>query len=141
VIRFYIITISLLVGISLFAAPSIQGQTGTELKPKSVPRTVGVDESSGNSPADFARQSELKEQEVNRLVMLYRSAATGEKAGIRQQIYDALNALFEINLRKREAELQALEAELEDVRRGLYFRQMNKKKIVEGRLKELLGDQ
>ncbi len=52
----------------------------------------------------------------------------------------ALEDLFEINVSKKEAELRALEAELEDVRRGLEFRKMNKTKIVENRLRELLDN-
>ena len=104
------------------------------------PRSIGVDESSGNALVNYAKLSEEKEQEVAKLVSLYKDANASQKIALRNQLQAALDELFEINLSKREAELKALEAEIEDIRRGLEFREMNKHKIVENRLRELVDN-
>jgi hypothetical protein len=107
---------------------------------RSFQRVVGVDESSGSTFVNYEKLSKNKETEVANLVNLYNQASSAEKLTYRKQLMIALDELFVINLNKKEEELKALEEELADVRRGLDFRQMNKKKIVENRLKELIDN-
>ena len=118
-----------------FAQPPQNGQDSRPFQ-----RVVGVDESSGNSYVNYDKLSKEKEAEVAKLVSLYKDAGPEDKITYRKQLMVALDELFEINLNKKEAELQALEEELADVRRGLEFRRMNKKKIVDNRLRELIDN-
>lgn len=113
-------------------------QNGQNARP--FQRIVGVDESSGSTYVNYEKLSKEKEAEVAKLVTMYHQAGSEEKITIRKQLMLALEELFEINLNKKEGELKALEEELADVRRGLEFRQMNKRKIVENRLKELIDN-
>lgn len=129
-------------GLLFLMACASFAQTGsdTALIPKSITRSMSaVDESTGNRNLNYARLSRDKEMEVSKLVTLYQQAAQSDKNRVRQQIIVALYELFELNVKKREAEIKSLEAELEDVQRGLEFRKMNRDKIIEKRLVELLG--
>jgi hypothetical protein len=99
-----------------------------------------VDESSGSTFVNYEKLAKEKESEVANLVSMYKQSGSEEKLVYRKQLMVALDELFELNLNKKEAELKALEEELADVRRGLDFRQMNKKKIVENRLRELIDN-
>lgn len=113
-------------------------QNGQDSRP--FQRIVGVDESSGSTFVNYEKLAKEKESEVANLVSLYKQAGSEEKLVYRKQLMVALDELFELNLNKKEAELKALEEELADVRRGLEFRQMNKRKIVENRLRELIDN-
>lgn len=135
-------TLTLLVTCLLLSLPVIgqaqPPQSGQDNR--SFQRVVGVDESSGNTYVNYDKLSKDKELEVAKLVSMYQQTTSDEKLTYRKQLMVALEELFEINLNKKEDELKALEEELADVRRGLEFRQMNKRKIVENRLKELIDN-
>lgn len=91
------------------------------------------------SLAQIEQLSQQKESEVDRLVMLYRQGG-GDRNALRRQVQTLLDELFELNVKKREAEIKALEREIEEVQRSMESRKQNKSQIVQKRLKELLGE-
>lgn len=108
---------------SLYAQPD-QSMTG-----KGLPMSL----------AQLEQLSQQKESEVDRLVMLYRQGGSDRNA-LRRQLQTLLDELFELNVKKREAEIKALEREIEEVQRSMEYRKQNKSQIVQKRLKELLGE-
>lgn len=109
----------------------------------------------------LARQMQLKETEVSRLIGYYAEAPAAERETLRPQVYLLLRDLFDLNLGTLEAEMRQLQQQLEslessqayedhstdiqllkstlaDVEARLRFRRENRDRIVQQRLRELL---
>lgn len=73
------------------------------------------------------------------LATKYSEANNSEKKKIERELKKQLNKLFELKEKRKNKEVEKLEEELANLKKGLRLREENKDKIIERRLLELLG--
>jgi|GEM_PF-2974659 len=87
---------------------------------------------------EFDKQIDKKHKELKELVQLYERANSAQKASLKKQIEKKLNILFDLNLKKREMEINLLEMQFRQIKGELDNRKRSKEQIVSKKLRELL---
>ncbi|MEM6343555.1 MAG: hypothetical protein AAF927_06725 [Bacteroidota bacterium] len=108
-------------------------------------------------------QLEVKQGELSNLLEAYELSTPARQSALKQKIRDNLYAQFDLSIRQKEAEvanlknqlrllqkseayeqksgeIQQLQNSLQRIQGSLDFRKANREKIVEKRVKELLGE-
>jgi hypothetical protein len=122
-------------GLPLAAQPGNNGQKDPGMTKKAVNATEA------RQRANMTLLVTRKEQQIDRLVLDYKSAPVASRGQIRADIETALRQLFELKMRQREQALRDLEEEIQAVQESLENNRRNKDAIVRKRLAELLGTQ
>ncbi len=91
--------------------------------------------------AEMMLQLEVKEMESEIVAQRFHETKNPEqKAKLREQLGGMLNQLFELKQHAQEKELHYLEREMRELRERLGRRAENRQRIIERRMKDLLGD-
>lgn len=86
------------------------------------------------------RDTELEEQ-TQRLAAQYRQAPEAEKEHLRKELEELVGKHFDVRQERRLLEVRRLEQELKRLRETIEKRQSAREKIIENRLRELLGQE
>lgn len=91
--------------------------------------------------AELMLQLEVKEMESEIIARQFHETKNqDQKAKLREQLGGRLNQLFELKQHAQEKELHYLEREMMELRERLERRAQNRDRIIERRMKDLLGD-
>ena len=88
------------------------------------------------------QREQRMENDVMALATEVRSLPQGdERTRLRSRLRDLLSGLLALKHENRAAEIEEAAARLDAARRGLAFREEHHDQIVDGRLRELVGDE
>ncbi|MEM6264596.1 MAG: hypothetical protein AAGI38_18940 [Bacteroidota bacterium] len=122
----------------LFAI-TLSAQVNSPDNQRLTPKSITAGQNTSISAQEYKTLSAQRKAELEELVRNYQRASSSQKAAYQKAIKAKLEELFDLNVRKREGEIQRLEQEIRDVRRSLEIRKLNKDKMVERQLNEVLG--